>query len=111
MNIAESPCNHCKDYHGWIKIENPNGVFVDRPWCHRHDEVCQPYKHGCIKERRCEVREEDYADIPYDVMAEYFAARDRRRSAGSCLTCVHSGRCDTYCGGRCWESDEGEGWW
>ena len=55
------------------------------------------------------MREEDYADIPDDVMAEFFAARDRLRSVGSCLTCVHYGCCDTYCGGRCWERDEGEG--
>ena len=55
------------------------------------------------------MREEDYADVPDDVMAEYFAARDRRRSAGSCSSCVHSGCCDTYCGGRCWERDEGDG--
>jgi hypothetical protein len=52
------------------------------------------------------MREEDYADIPDEVMAEYFAARDRRRSAGSCSTCVHAGCCDCYCGGRYWERDE-----
>lgn len=50
MKNSESPCNHCADYLGWITIEGPNGVLVDRPWCYRHDEVCQPYKHGCIKE-------------------------------------------------------------
>ena len=55
------------------------------------------------------MREEDYADIPDDVMAEYFAARDRLRSVGSCLTCVHYGCCDFYCGGRYWQRDEGDG--
>lgn len=54
------------------------------------------------------MREEDYADIPDDVMAEYFAARDRRRSAGSCSSCIHNGCCDCYCGGRYWKRDEGD---
>ena len=52
------------------------------------------------------MREEDYADIPDEVMAEYFAAKDRRRSAGSCSSCIHNGCCDCYCGGRYWERDE-----
>lgn len=52
------------------------------------------------------MREEDYADIPDEVMAEYFAAKDRRRSAGSCPSCIHNGCCDCYCGGRYWERDE-----
>ena len=55
------------------------------------------------------MREEDYADSPDEVMAEYFAARDRRRGIGSCSPCAHSGCCDTYCGGKCWTKDEEEG--
>lgn len=54
------------------------------------------------------MREEDYADIPDEVMAEYFAARDRRRSEGSCSSCMHYGCCDHYCGGRYWVRDDGE---
>lgn len=52
------------------------------------------------------MREEDYADIPDEVMAEYFAAKDRKRGIGSCSTCIHAGCCDCYCGGRYWERDE-----
>lgn len=55
------------------------------------------------------MREEDYADVPDEVMAEYFAARDRRRGIGSCSTCAHSGCCETYCGGSCWTEDKEEG--
>lgn len=54
------------------------------------------------------MSEEDYADVPDEVMAEYFTARDRKRGIGSCSTCVHSGCCDGYCSGRYWERD-GEG--
>lgn len=54
------------------------------------------------------MREEDYADIPDDVMAEYFAARDRRRSAGSCSSCIHSGCCEYYCGGTYWKPEESD---
>ena len=50
MKIEVSPCNDCKGYLGWIHIERPDGTWVDRPWCGEHDEVCQPYKHGCLKE-------------------------------------------------------------
>ncbi len=52
------------------------------------------------------MREEDYANIPDEVMADYFAARDRKRGIGSCSTCAHCGCCDTYCGGRYWKRDE-----
>jgi hypothetical protein len=55
------------------------------------------------------VREEDYADVPDEVMAEYFAAKDRRRGIGSCSTCAHRGCCETYCGGSCWTEDAEEG--
>ena len=54
------------------------------------------------------MREEDYADIPDDVMAEYFAAKDRRQSVGACSSCAHNGCCEDPCGGRYWERDEGE---
>lgn len=55
------------------------------------------------------MREEDYANVPDEVMADYFAARDRKRGIGSCYTCAHNGCCDGYCGGRFWERDEGGG--
>lgn len=46
------------------------------------------------------MREEDYADVPDEVMARHFA--ERRRSRGSCSSCAHRGCCDDYCGGRYW---------
>ena len=55
------------------------------------------------------MREEDYANIPDEVMVEYFATKDRRRSAGSCRTCAHCDCCDTYCGGLYWIEDKKEG--
>lgn len=55
------------------------------------------------------MREEAYADVPDEVMAEYFAARDRRRGIGSCSTCAHDGCCLTYCGGSYWTEDNEEG--
>ena len=48
------------------------------------------------------MREEDYADVPDDVMARHFAKRRRRRSRGSCSSCRHRGCCDDYCGGLYW---------
>lgn len=50
MKVYESPCNYCKNYLGWIRVHQPDAVLVDRPWCGKHDEVCQPHKRGCIKE-------------------------------------------------------------
>ena len=52
------------------------------------------------------MREEDCADVPDEVMAEYFAARERRRGRGSCSTCRHDGCCEDYCGGSYWEQKE-----
>ena len=54
------------------------------------------------------MREEDYADVPDEVMADYFAKRDRRRSRGSCTSCAHYGCCDSGCGGRYWVDDNAE---
>lgn len=51
------------------------------------------------------MREEDYANVPDEVMAEYFAEQDRRRGRGTCRTCAHYGCCDTYCGGCYWEEE------
>lgn len=56
MKVEECPCNKCKKYLGWITIKSPDEVLrsdmesVDRPWCYRYDEACQPHKHGCMKE-------------------------------------------------------------
>ena len=48
------------------------------------------------------MREEDYADVPDEVMARHFAERRRRRSRGSCSSCAHRGCYDDDCGGRYW---------
>ena len=54
------------------------------------------------------MREEDYADVPDEVMARHFAERRRRRSRGSCSSCAHRGCCDDDCGGRYWVDTETE---
>lgn len=47
--MSECPCNKCDKYLGWIHVKGRDEVWVDRPWCGKHNEVCNPDKHGCIK--------------------------------------------------------------
>lgn len=44
---AKCPCDTCRDYFGWVHIRRRDNVWIDRPWCNRHDDICQPQKHGC----------------------------------------------------------------
>jgi hypothetical protein len=37
----------CPYYIGWTHILTSEKVWVDRPWCSRFNEVCQPWKHKC----------------------------------------------------------------
>lgn len=48
--MSECPCNECDEYFGWIHVRRTDGVWIDRPWCGKFNEVCQPRKNGCIKE-------------------------------------------------------------
>lgn len=50
-----SPCEKCPYYFGWTKILTPENVWVDRPWCTRFNEVCQPWNHkSCNNEAKGE---------------------------------------------------------
>jgi hypothetical protein len=45
MDTKTCPCNKCDHCLGWIKILTVDNSWVDRPWCMRFNEVCQPWKH------------------------------------------------------------------
>ena len=44
-SIKPCPCEKCDGCIGWIKILTVENSWVDRPWCTRFNEVCQPWNH------------------------------------------------------------------
>lgn len=48
--MNECPCNECNEYFGWIHVKTSDGTWIDRPWCSKYGEICQPYNRDCIKE-------------------------------------------------------------
>ncbi len=87
MRGDECPCNHCKEYLGWIPILRKDGVWVDRPWCGAHNDICNPYKHGCLKKKN------DRGQGPvFHWRALHLESGRPARSEGRCETFLSRGR-------------------